>query len=637
MTNHSDKEHLGWRRQLLVMATVLLGAMLLLVGFLPPQVAEGKQQEQIPTPPQVAQGEQQQEQNAAPPAPGTEQAQNQEELVLDEDPQGNEYVAGELLVTYEKGASKQTKEEAPKKVGAKVKKDFPEIGVQHVSVPEVKNEQAQAARQKALERKKKDLEQAPDVEAVDYNYIRRGTMTPSDPRYGEQWGFPKINAPAAWDTTQGSSNVRIAILDSGIDMNHPDLTGKVVYQYDFVGNDADATDDRGHGTHVAGTVAARTNNKDASGNYVGVAGTCPNCSLVNFKVLDANNVGTDANYVSAINFATRLGTKKPHVINMSFTEKAGSSALEAAINNAWAKGIVVVASAGNNGTDGTKYYPAAYQNVIAVAATDRDDKRAIFENKPGEYMVTVYTSTGSCCLHKYYEASNAGPWVDVAAPGKGIMSTTPTYASTCMPSCYAQNYDGTFNGTSMAAPHVSGLAGLILSKDGSLSPDQVRNQIESTAKDLGTAGRDDVFGNGLINAQAALNFTSRSYEENDAAITYSAGDWTKYSWSGTWGGASGGYTNWASRAGATATFTFTGNSFSWWANKGSYGGRGIVFVDGAPVGHIVDHYATSNQPSQAVFTKSWPTSGTHTVKIKVEGTSGRPWVDVDRFYVTQPK
>jgi thermitase len=621
MTNHSDKEHLGWRRQLLVMATVLLGAMLLVVGFLPPQVAQGKEQQQISTPPQWAQGEQQQEQNAAPPTPGTEQ-EAQEELVLDEDPQGNEYVAGELLVTYDKGAFKKAKKETPKKVGAKVKKDFPEIAVQHLSVPEVKNEKAKEARQKALELKKKVLEQAPDVEAVDYNYIRRGTMTPSDPKYAEQWGFPKINAPAAWDSTQGSSNVRIAILDSGIDMNHPDLTGKVVYQYDFVNNDADATDDRGHGTHVAGTVAARTNNKNASGNYEGVAGTCPNCSLVNFKVLDANNVGADANYVDAINLAARPYAKKPHVINMSFTEKAGSTALEEAVNNAWAAGIVMVASAGNNGTDGTKYYPASYKNVIAVAATDKDDKRATWDNPDTKDVV---------------EKSNAGDYVDVAPPGKGIMSTTPTYASTCSPNpCYKQNYDY-YQGTSMAAPHVSGLAGLILSKDASLSPDQVRNQIESTAKDLGTAGKDDVFGNGLINAQAALNFTSRSYEENDAAITYSAGDWTKYSWSGTWGSASGGYTNWASRAGATATFTFTGNSFSWWANKGPYGGRGIVFVDGAPVGHIVDHYEINNRPSQAVFSRSWPTSGTHTVRIKVEGTPERPWVDVDRFYVTQPK
>jgi hypothetical protein len=174
------------------------------------------------------------------------------------------------------------------------------------------------------------------------------------------------------------------------------------------------------------------------------------------------------------------------------------------------------------------------------------------------------------------------------------------------------------------------LAGLILSKDGSLSPDQVRDQIERTAKDLLPAGRDNVFGHGRIDAQAALKFTSRNYQETDPAITYSGGDWTKYSWSS----ASGGYTNWAYRAGATAKFTFTGNSVTWWANKGTYGGWAYVYVDGSYAGER-DLYTPSNQPSQPAFTKSWATSGTHTIEIIVEGTSGTPWVDVDRFSVTQ--
>ena len=622
MTNHS--EHLGWRRQLLVMVAVLLGAMVLVVGLLPPQVARGQEQQQqqgqIPTPPQVAQDNEQQqelmEQSAAPPAQGTEQAQNQEQ-VLDKDPQGNEYVAGELLVTYEKGAPKQAKDEAPKKVGAKVQKDFPAIGVQHVSVPEVKNEKAQAARQKALELKKKVLEQAPGVQAVAYNYVGHLTMTtPTDPDYGQQWAPPKINAPYAWDTTRGSSSARVAILDSGMDMNHPDLTRKVVAQHDFANNDSDATDDvapYGHGTLSAGIVAASMNNGQNG------AGICPNCSLLVGKVGNRDGITYNSHLIAGIQWAA---DNKANVINISLGGAPRSDDVERAINYAWNKGVVVVAAAGNNGTSSAEFYPAAYPNVIAVAATDKDDKRAIYLTQPGSYAF------GSAMV----AASNAGPWVDVAAPGKGIYTTSTSWNSGC--ACYISGSISDAWGTSMAAPHVSGLAGLILSKDGSLSNAQVRDRIESTARDLGTGGKDNVFGHGRIHAQNALVFTSRNYEENDPAITYSGGDWTKYSWSGTWGGASGGYTNWASRAGATATFTFTGNSFSWWANKGSYGGRGIVFVDGAPVGHIVDHYATSNQPSQSVFTKSWPTSGTHTVKIKVEGTSGHPWVDVDRFSVT---
>jgi thermitase len=644
MTDHS-REHLGWRRQLLLMAAVVLGATLLVVGFLPPQVARGQEQqpEQIPTPPQVAQGQQQQQQqqdHVVPSAQGNEEAQNQEQRVLDKDPQGNEYVAGELLVSYKKGASKKAKEEAPKKVGAKVKKDFSAIGVQHVSVPEVKNEQAREARQKALELKKKVLEQVPDVKAVDYNYVREGTMTPNDPLYNSQWfgntqwGFPKISAPQAWDYTQGSSNVRIAILDSGIDMNHPDLKGKVVAQYDYVNNDYDATDDRGHGTHVAGTAAARTNNKDAAG-YVGVAGTCPNCSLINAKVLDANNsYANDVGIIYAIHFAVY---HKAKVINMSFGGTGRSAALESALDYAWNNGAVLVGAAGNKGFDGTEFYPAAYKNVIAVAATDKDDKRAIYPNEPApSYYYDSSTKT-------YVGASNAGPWVDVAAPGKDILSTTPTYASAC--NCYQKNYDGKFYGTSMAAPHVSGLAGLIFSKDGLISNAQVRNEIESRAQDLGTTGKDDVFGHGRINAHASVYLMKpTTYQQDSPKIAYgSSSDWQTYHWSDYQGTYTD--TNWASRSGATAKLSFMGNSVTWWANRGTYGGKARVYVDGVQQDadpsltgiQPVDLYAGRNEPTQPVFSKTWgSTHGSHTIEIVVEGTSGRPWVDVDAFTVVQP-
>jgi thermitase len=476
MTNHS-REHLG-RRQLLVMAAVLLGAMLLLVGLLPPQAAQGKQQqEQIPTPPQAAQSTEQQQ-------------QQQEELVLDKDPQGHEYVAGELLVTYEKGASKKAKEEAPKKVGAKVEKGFPEIGVQHVSVPEAKNEKAKEARQEALKLKKKALEQDPDVKAVDYNYVREGAYVPNDPDYGKQWGYPKINAPAAWDTTRGSSNVKVAVLDSGIDYNHADLKGKVVGQINFVTNPDTtvATDDHGHGTHVAGTVAASTN------NGTGVAGTCPNCSLLIAKVLDQNNRGYDSDLIAGINWASSNGAK---VINMSLGGYPSSSALETAINNAWAKGAVLAAAAGQSGTEGTKHYPAAYENVIAVAATDSNDARATFDNPNTPVL----------------EQSNSGDWVDVAAPGKDIYSTFPSSwafdpATGSWKPTAQYRY---FGGTSMATPHVSGLAGLIFSRFGGASNKDVVYGIVRTAVDLGTPRRDPIFGAGRINAHAAVNLEVRDH------------------------------------------------------------------------------------------------------------------------------
>lgn len=211
MTNHSRH----FRRQLLVMAAVLLGATLLVMGIVPPQEAQSKekkeneaaqssQEQEKTTPAENGTQSEKQEEEAEKTQPSEDEAQSQDQeegekttpgesdeaqnkWVLNKDPEGNEYIAGELLVTYKKDTFKKAKDEAPKKISAKVEKDFPEIEVQHVSVPEVKNEKAQKARQKALERKKKDLEQDPDVEAVGYNYIGHGTMSPSDPGYGQQW------------------------------------------------------------------------------------------------------------------------------------------------------------------------------------------------------------------------------------------------------------------------------------------------------------------------------------------------------------------------------------------------------------------------------------------------------------------
>ena len=628
MTKHYYSKHFG--RQLLVTAAVLLGATLLLIGLVPPQEAQSKEKKNEATQKSESRQEQEEEEKTAPDENDKAQA---EEQVLDEDPEGNEIVAGELLVTYKKGASKQAKEEAPKKVGAKVEKDLEEIEVQHISVPEVKNEKAQEARQAALERKKKDLEQAPGVKAVDYNYVREGTMAANDPLYVDQWGLAKIEATKAWDSTYGSDSVKIAVLDSGIDRWHPefDTPGKLGAQYDYVNNDGDAMDDRGHGTHVAGIAAARTNNKDAVG-YVGVASTCPACQLLTAKVLDQNNRGDDARYIYAIHWAVY---HKANVINMSLGSYGYSAALESAVDYAWNNGAVLVGAAGNKGTDGTEFYPAAYKNVIAVAATDRNDARAVYPSEPGGsyYDASTKTTVG---------ASNSGPWVDVAAPGKEIMSTTPRFASAC--NCYQKNYDS-FYGTSMATPHVSGLAGLLFSKDGLISNAQVRNEIESRARDLGTSGKDSVFGNGLVNAHASVYLMKpTTYQQDSSKITYrSTSDWKTYQWSDYQGTYTD--TNWASRSGATAKLSFYGNSVTWWANRYPYGGKAKVYVDGIQQDadptlagvQPVDLYSARNEPTQPAFSKSWGTShGSHTIEIVVEGTSVRPWVDVDAFSVVQP-
>jgi subtilisin family serine protease len=202
----------------------------------------------------------------------------------------------------------------------------------------------------------------------------------------------------------------------------------------------------------------------------------------------------------------------------------------------------------------------------------------------------------------------------VAAPGKDIYSTTRagTYAN--------------YWGTSMAAPHVSGLAGLIFSK-GSMTNTQVRNLIESRAQDLGTAGKDDVFGHGRIDAQLAL---SRIHEETDPAITYS-GSWTRSYLSGAFGN----YVKSSSTGYAKAKFSFTGNGVTWWASTGPKYGVAYVYVDGSYAGWV-DLYGSPGRTRYPAFTKSWATSGKHTVEIEVEGTYGRPRVAVDAFSITQP-
>lgn len=443
-----------FRRQLVMVVAVLLGATLLLMG-LAPREAQSQEEETAPA----------------------ENAAQEDERLFDEDPKGNEVAAGELLVSYKKEASKRAVKEAPKGVGGQVEKNFPKIKVQLVSFPEIKNEQAREARQQALEQKKGDLERNPNVEAVDYNYVREGDWTPNDTSFGSQWGYPKIKAPQAWDLTKGSSSVKVAVIDSGINYVHPDLQGKAVAQKDFVNDDNDAMDDHGHGSHVSGTVAANTN------NGTGVAGTCPNCSLLSAKVLNEYNKGTDGDTIAGIDWAVSKGAK---VINMSLGGFPPSGALEKEINDAWNKGVVLVASSGNKGTNFSKHYPAAYENVIAVAATDSNDGRAIFGGEGYYYD----PSTG-----KYVGASNAGDWVDVAAPGKGIYSTVNGWSY------------GYKSGTSMAAPHVSGLAGLLVSKGWNNS--LARYRIEKNSDDLGTAGKDPVFGYGRINASTA--FTIKIY------------------------------------------------------------------------------------------------------------------------------
>ncbi len=364
------------------------------------------------------------------------------------------YVPGEVLVKFTPGTPAQAVAEARRQQGAQLRRTIPVIDVQVLEVA-VGREQAVAA---ALARN-------PNVEFAEVHgiYDAIGTSytgAPNDALFAQQWRYNNtgqtggrvdadIDAVEAWTVTVGDPSIAIAILDTGIAPNHPDLPQgtKVTRNVNYTGsanvNDrTQGTDDRyGHGTHVAGSAAAATN------NATGVAGTCPACSLSNVKVLDDNGSGAWEWIANGVLYsAGRLGESqgKAHVINMSLGGQRGSSTLQAAVNTAWNQGVVVVAAAGNNGNS-AQLYPAAYTNFIAVAATDHNDARASFSN---------YGSR----------------WVDVAAPGVNILSTKPS-TQTAIWGTDSQLY-AALNGTSMATPHVAGIAGLVWStgKSGMATP-----------------------------------------------------------------------------------------------------------------------------------------------------------------------
>jgi len=284
----------------------------------------------------------------------------------------------------------------------------------------------------------------------------------NDDYSGRQWAIPKIMAPQAWEVTSGANNVVIAVLDTGIDKEQVDLVGKVIAEVNFT--DSPTTDDiYGHGTHIAGIIAAW------AGNDTGVAGLAHDCRLMNVKVADDQGRFYNSVAAKGVRWAVDHGAR---VINMSLVNTAPSPILEEAINYAWNKGVVVVAAAGN--LVGTKImYPAYYSNCIAVAATDSND-----------YVVSW---------------SSQGDWVDVAAPGVDIYSTLP-----------GSKY-GYKSGTSMAAAHVSGLAGLLFAVESDKNHDGFVNDEVRAAIENGCDGLDVGGVKGRINAFQAVNraLTSR--------------------------------------------------------------------------------------------------------------------------------
>lgn len=390
---------------------------------------------------------------------------------VDEDRSGAPYVSGELIVAYEEDLADAPVGSLTSTTEGVVEESLPAVDSQLLEFPEVKREDDPEERETLLAEKKQDLEQSPAVVSADYNYIREPAAAPNDPRFGKQWHLSTIHAPAAWDVEEGDG-ASIAVIDTGADLDHPDLAGKIDLATNAADEGASANDTDGHGTHVAGIAAAATD------NATGVAGTCPECRLMVAKVENGRGSITDAAIIKAIGWAA---DNDASVINMSLGGPADSAALREAVEQAVDAGVTVVAAAGNDDSS-VKNYPAAYPDVLAVAATTRRDTRASY--------------------------SNHGDWIDVAAPGggetDGILSTVPG------------GY-GEMSGTSMSAPIVAGVAGLLAGQG--LSNTEASERILSTATDLGSAGRDDSFGEGRVDAAAAVGESSASAGNTAPTVT----------------------------------------------------------------------------------------------------------------------
>jgi thermitase len=364
--------------------------------------------------------------------------------------------ADSVIVKYKSGAAAKSKTAAADRAGLSTVLGIVEAtGAQ---VVEVADARAAAA----------VLNRSSTVEYAEPNLELKAFGVPDDARFGELYGLNNANdadmdAPEGWDLAgyPDLPATTVGIVDTGIDNAHEDLAGKTVAcaSVRLLTNrvrEGSCNDDNDHGTHVAGTIAAKANNS------VGVAGVSYNSNLAICKALNALGSGTTAGVANCITYLAGKGVK---IISMSLGG-GSSTTLQSAVRNATASGSLIIAAAGNDG-DATLNYPAAYAEVVSVAATDRNDARASF--------------------------SNANSDVEIAAAGVNVLSTKRGGGYVA------------FSGTSMATPHVAGVAALIAAKNPSFSPTQIRSKLGTSVDDLGPAGRDPQFGFGRVNLVKALS------------------------------------------------------------------------------------------------------------------------------------
>ncbi|WP_020390259.1 S8 family serine peptidase [Kribbella catacumbae] len=311
----------------------------------------------------------------------------------------------------------------------------------------------------------KKVKSDPAVAQASLNYIRRKTATPNDWLYANyQKYLPTVRVNQAWDLSKSAGTQTVAVLDTGVDAGHPDLAGHLLPGYNTFNTALPPNDGDGHGTAVTGIIAAGTS------NTIGIAGVAWNAKVRPVKVLDDNGEGSDANLINGINWAVKNGAR---VINMSLGSSESNPVLHTAIQNAVAKGVVLVASSGNTGLS-APHYPSGYPEVLSVGATNWYGALTDF--------------------------STYGDSVDIAAPGFDITSTAPRAKT---PAGYDPYWLG-LSGTSFSSPIVAGVAALVRSKWPTLTPAQVMARLKATARDAGPRGIDPYYGAGILDAYQAL-------------------------------------------------------------------------------------------------------------------------------------
>lgn len=373
--------------------------------------------------------------------------------------QAEEYIANELLITF-KAPPVSSEIEA-------IKNMFPIKKIEELGIPGFLN--ITFNKNTNLVSTAERLMLLPNIAKAEPNYEYTSNYTPSEPLYKNQWYLKKLNAERGWDTTKGEKGIVVAVLDGGVQVNHPDLKGQIYKPFNAVTQSTSFPPDD-HATHVAGIISA-------SLNGTGITGVAPKIKIMPVNVFTGEAANT-ADIIRGIVYAADHGAD---IINFSIGGYGDNYPLKSAVNYARSKGVILIASAGNDDSaDPT--YPASYPGVLSISATDRFDEATWF--------------------------TNYGEFIDFSAPGEKIYSTI------------ANNKYMNMDGTSMAAPIVSGTAALMLSKNPLLSENDVRDILAKSAVDLGDAGWDLYFGYGRIDIDRALYFTPRAVENVSVPRTF---------------------------------------------------------------------------------------------------------------------